>query len=48
MWGCGKPLEGNGRAFKVDPVHFWEWEGIQGRSGFIIGNGRRVKLWKDL
>ncbi|RVW93221.1 hypothetical protein CK203_022361 [Vitis vinifera] len=29
VWGCGKPLEGNGRAFKVDPVHFWEWEGIQ-------------------
>lgn len=20
VWGCGKPLEGNGRAFKVDPV----------------------------
>ena len=25
-----------------------EWEGIRCRSRFIVGNGRKVKFWKDL
>ena len=25
-----------------------EWEGIRGRSHFLVGNGKRFKFWKDL
>ena len=25
-----------------------EWEGIRCRSRFIVGNGRKIKFWKDL
>ena len=25
-----------------------DWENIHSRSRFIVGNGRKVKFWKDL
>ena len=25
-----------------------DWESIRSRSHFIVGNGRKVKFWKDL
>ena len=25
-----------------------EWEGIRSRSRFLVGNGRRIKFWKDI
>ena len=25
-----------------------EWEGIHSTSCFIVGNGRKVRFWKDL
>ena len=50
-------LEGGGWCSRVGRGGFgvgvWkairrEWEGIQDRSCFAVGNGKRVKFWKDL
>ncbi|RVW49843.1 Glycoprotein 3-alpha-L-fucosyltransferase A [Vitis vinifera] len=53
IWGGARGLEFKGSKGETHGVGLWktlrkEWEVVKSRLVFVVGNGKRIKFWKDI